>query len=103
MPELPEVETTRRGLQAAMEGVRIDRAIVRERRMRQPISRALPQCVAGLTIRALERRAKYLLIDCGTGTLLLHLGMSGRLWLVDHDIPVEKHDHFDLVLSNGKT
>lgn len=103
MPELPEVETTRRGLLAALEGTRIDHAIVRERRMRQPISRALPQCVAGATIRALTRRAKYLLIDCGTGTLIIHLGMSGRLWLVDRDTPPEKHDHFDLVLANGKT
>ena len=103
MPELPEVETTRRGLLKAMEGVRIEHAIVRERRMRQPISRALPHCVAGLTIRALTRRAKYLLIDCGTGTLIVHLGMSGRLWLVDRDTSVQKHDHFDLVLANGKT
>jgi formamidopyrimidine-DNA glycosylase len=103
MPELPEVETTRRGLVTAMEGVRIAHAIVRERRMRQPVSRALPRCVAGLTIRTLTRRAKYLLIDCGSGTLLVHLGMSGRLWLVDHGAPVQKHDHFDLVLANGKT
>lgn len=103
MPELPEVETTRLGLVAAMEGVRIDHAVVRERRMRQPISRALPRCVEGLTVRALHRRAKYLLIDCGTGTLIVHLGMSGRLWLVDSNTPPEKHDHFDLVLSNGKT
>ena len=103
MPELPEVETTRRGLLAAMVGVRITHAVVRERRMRQPISRALPRCVAGLTIHALTRRAKYLLIDCGIGTLIVHLGMSGRLWLVDRDTPPEKHDHFDLVLANGKT
>ncbi len=103
MPELPEVETTRRGLLAAMEGVRIEHAVVRERRMRQPISRALPACVAGLTVRALHRRAKYLLIDCGSGTLIVHLGMSGRLWLVDSNTPPEKHDHFDLVLANGKT
>jgi formamidopyrimidine-DNA glycosylase len=103
MPELPEVETTRRGLIAAMEGTRIDQALVRERRMRQPISRALPQCVAGLTIRALHRRAKYLLVDCGVGTLIIHLGMSGRLWLVDHNTPPDKHDHFDLALANGKT
>ena len=103
MPELPEVETTRRGLMAAMEGARIDQALVRERRMRQPISRALPQCVAGLTIRALHRRAKYLLVDCGVGTLIIHLGMSGRLWLVDHNTPPDKHDHFDLALANGKT
>ena len=102
MPELPEVETTRRGLLAAMQGARIEHAVVRERRMRQPISRALPKCLEGLTIRALNRRAKYLLIDCGSGTLIVHLGMSGRLWLVDHDTPPEKHDHFDLVMANGK-
>ena len=102
MPELPEVETTRRGLLAFMEGTRIDHAVVRERRMRQPIPRALPHCVAGVTIHALTRRAKYLLIDCGAGTVILHLGMSGRLWLVDRDTPVEKHDHFDLVLASGK-
>jgi formamidopyrimidine-DNA glycosylase len=106
MPELPEVETTRRGLLKAMEGVRIERAIVRERRMRQPIPRALPDCLTGLTIRTLTRRAKYLLVECDTGMLIIHLGMSGRLWLVDrhaHDVPPEKHDHFDLVLANGKT
>ena len=90
MPELPEVETTRRGLIAHMEGVRIEYAIVRERRMRQPISRALPKRVAGLMIRTLTRRAKYLLIDCGSGTLIVHLGMSGRLWLVDRDTPPRK-------------
>lgn len=102
MPELPEVETTRRGLLSALEGVRIEHAVVRDRRMRWPISRALPGCVAGLTIRALTRRAKYLLLDCGTGSLIVHLGMSGRLWLVDHQTPAQKHDHFDLVLANGK-
>lgn len=105
MPELPEVESTRRGLVKALEGARIDHAVVRERRMRQPISRALPQCVAGLTIRKLARRAKYLLMDCATdttaGTLIIHLGMSGRLWLVDKNTPLQKHDHFDLVLDNG--
>ena len=84
-----------------MEGARIDHAVVRDRRMRQPMSRALPRCVAVLTIRALYRRAKYLLIDCGTGTLIVHLGMSGRLWLVSHGTPPAKHDHFDLVLTNG--
>jgi formamidopyrimidine-DNA glycosylase len=103
MPELPEVETTRRGLLAAMEGARIDRAIVRHRGMREPVPRVLPACLKGLTIKSLTRRAKYLLADCGAGTLILHLGMSGRLWLVDHDTPAEKHDHFDLVLANGKT
>ncbi len=102
MPELPEVETTRRGLRKALEGVRIEHAVVRERRMRQPISRALPACVEGQTIRTLARRAKYLLLDCSAGTLIIHLGMSGRLWLVERGTPPQKHDHFDLVLANGK-
>src|SRR5689334_19389048 len=102
MPELPEVETTRRGLEQHLLEKRITRAIVRDARMRQPIPKKLPGLLAGATIRALTRRAKYLLIDCGHGTLIVHLGMSGRLWLVDHDTPPEKHDHFDLVLDSGK-
>ena len=103
MPELPEVETTRRGLERHLLGRRITRAIVRNARMRQPIPKKLPGLLAGATIRALTRRAKYLLIDCERGTLIVHLGMSGRLWLVNSDTPPEKHDHFDLVLDSGKT
>jgi len=103
MPELPEVETTRRGLEPHLLGKRITRAIVRNAHMRQPIPKKLPVLLAGATIRALTRRAKYLLIDCGRGTLIVHLGMSGRLWLVDSDTPPEKHDHFDLVLDSGKS
>ncbi|MDP1718177.1 MAG: bifunctional DNA-formamidopyrimidine glycosylase/DNA-(apurinic or apyrimidinic site) lyase, partial [Burkholderiales bacterium] len=101
MPELPEVETTRRGLAPLLVGKRIKAAIVRHHGMRQPVPRNLPQLLAGATIRKLTRRGKYLLFDCGTGTLILHLGMSGRLWLVKAGAPVEKHDHFDLVLDNG--
>ncbi len=100
MPELPEVETTRRGLEPALLGQRIRTAIVRNRALRVPVRRDLPQCVAGSDIRALTRRGKYLLIDCGRGTLLLHLGMSGRLWLVDAQTPAGIHDHVDLVLEN---
>ena len=102
MPELPEVETTRRGLAPLVVNQRIRTAIVRNRALRLPIPRRLPQLVAGATIRALERRGKYLLFDCGSGTLIVHLGMSGRLWLVDERTPVETHDHFDLVLENGR-
>jgi formamidopyrimidine-DNA glycosylase len=103
MPELPEVETTRRGLERHLVGQRITRAIVRNTRMRQPIPKKLLELLAGATIRALTRRAKYLLIDCERGTLIVHLGMSGRLWLVDSNTPPEKHDHFDLVLDSGKS
>ena len=102
MPELPEVETTRRGLAPFIVNQRIRTAIVRHRGLRLPVPRRLPQLVAGKTIRAVERRGKYLLIDCGAGTLIVHLGMSGRLWLVDEHAPVETHDHFDLVLENGR-
>ncbi len=101
MPELPEVETTRRGLEPLLVGQCIRAAVVRDRRMRQPVPRKLPQLVAGTTIRGLARRGKYLLVDCGAGHLILHLGMSGRLWVVPNGEPPAAHDHFDLVLENG--
>ena len=101
MPELPEVETTRRGLAPHLVNQRIRTAIVRNRALRVPVPRNLPQLVSGATIRNVDRRGKYLLVDCGRGTLIVHLGMSGRLWLVDGKAPVEAHDHFDLVLENG--
>jgi len=101
MPELPEVETTRRGLERLLVGQRIRTAIVRNRALRFPVPRLLPRVVAGSTIRALTRRGKYLLMDCGGGTLILHLGMSGRLFVADNAVPVSPHDHFELVLENG--
>jgi formamidopyrimidine-DNA glycosylase len=101
MPELPEVETTRRGLEPLLVGQRIRGAVVRNRRLRQPVPRRLPQLLAGATVRSLARRGKYLLVDCGAGTLILHLGMSGRLWVVDGATPATAHDHFDLVLESG--
>ena len=107
MPELPEVETTRRGLAPTVEQQRIVRAIVRHRGLRQPVPRGLERRLAGARVAALSRRGKYLLFGCaqvdGTaGTLIVHLGMSGRLWLVDAATPPEKHDHFDLELANGR-
>jgi formamidopyrimidine-DNA glycosylase len=107
MPELPEVETTRRGLAAAVERQRIECAIVRHRGMRQPVPRGLEQRLAGARIESLSRRGKYLLFNCApandkAGTLIVHLGMSGRLWLVDKVTPPEKHDHFDLIIDNGR-
>ncbi|MGH8701693.1 MAG: bifunctional DNA-formamidopyrimidine glycosylase/DNA-(apurinic or apyrimidinic site) lyase [Burkholderiales bacterium] len=101
MPELPEVETTRRGLEPLLVGQRIRTVVVRNRRLRLPVPRRLPQLLAGATVRSLTRRGKYLLADCGTGTLILHLGMSGRLWVVNGATPPSIHDHFDLVLDNG--
>lgn len=106
MPELPEVETTRRGLAARIEGRRIVRAVVRHRGMRQPVPRGLEQRLADARITALTRRGKYLLVHCTPvdgkpGALIVHLGMSGRLWLVDAATAPEKHDHFDLFIDNG--
>jgi formamidopyrimidine-DNA glycosylase len=102
MPELPEVETTRRGLAPHLVNQRIRTAIVRNRSLRVPVPRALPKLVAGATVRSLDRRGKYLLIHCGHGTVIIHLGMSGRLWLVDAGAELDPHDHFDLVLENGR-
>jgi formamidopyrimidine-DNA glycosylase len=107
MPELPEVETTRRGLAPVLANRVIQGAVVRHRGLRQPVPRGLEQKLAGAAVHALNRRGKYLLFDCETGdhrrgTLLIHLGMSGRLWLVDAKTPPQKHDHFDLVFDNGR-
>ena len=101
MPELPEVETTRRGLEPLVRGQRVTDAIVRNRNMRLPVPRNLPVTLRGATIRDVARRGKYLLMHCDRGTLILHLGMSGRLWVVDGNTPPARHDHFDLVLANG--
>lgn len=102
MPELPEVETTRRGLAPHLVGQRIRTAIVRNAALRVPVPRGLTQRLQGATIEKVGRRGKYLLIDCGTGTLIVHLGMSGRLWLTDSAAAIGTHDHFDLVLENGR-
>jgi len=102
MPELPEVETTRRGLAPHLLNQRIRTAIVRNRALRLPVPRGLASRVAGATICEVKRRGKYLLFICDAGTLILHLGMSGRLWLVDAHSEAVAHDHFDLVLENGR-
>jgi len=101
VPELPEVETTRRGLAPHMQGQRIEAVIVRNRALRWPIPRDLAKQICGRTVRAVERRGKYLLIGCGTGWMILHLGMSGSLRVVPKKTPPGKHDHVDLVLSSG--
>ncbi|HET9701451.1 MAG TPA: bifunctional DNA-formamidopyrimidine glycosylase/DNA-(apurinic or apyrimidinic site) lyase, partial [Burkholderiales bacterium] len=101
MPELPEVETTRRGLLPRVVGKRIEGARAHDRRLRWPVPRNLARLVSGLRVESLERRGKYLLFRLGAGTLIVHLGMSGSLRLLPADTPREKHDHFDLVLEDG--
>jgi formamidopyrimidine-DNA glycosylase len=102
MPELPEVETTRRGIEPWLVGRRIERLIVREWRLRWRVPRALPARLAGTTIRAVGRRAKYLLIRTDAGTMIWHLGMSGSLRVLDAEAPPFAHDHVDLVLDSRR-
>ena len=101
MPELPEVETTLRGLSPHLQGQRIKQTIVRNANLRWPITDNLSAILRKQTVRSLARRAKYLLLECDSGTLILHLGMSGSLRVLPVNTPAEKHDHFDLVLENG--
>ncbi len=102
MPELPEIETTLRGLAPHLAGQRIVDAVVRHSRLRWPILRGLAGVLRGQKIHGIRRRGKYLLLACDTGTLILHLGMSGSLRILARDAPPGKHDHFDLLLENGK-
>ncbi|GAA5786646.1 bifunctional DNA-formamidopyrimidine glycosylase/DNA-(apurinic or apyrimidinic site) lyase [Chitiniphilus shinanonensis] len=102
MPELPEVETTRRGIAPHLERAQVTEMIVRERRLRWPIPPELPDAVVGRALLGLERRAKYLLFGFEHGTLLVHLGMTGTLRVLTEPFPAEKHDHVDIVLDNGR-
>ena len=100
MPELPEVEVSRRGIAPHLEQQKIIDVVVRDRRLRWPIPEAV-STVIGATITQVERRAKYLIIHTTKGYLIVHLGMSGALRVVPTDTLVVKHDHIDLVLASG--
>ena len=100
MPELPEVETTRRGIAPNVEGLRIDAIVVRQAQLRWPVPQAVQRAV-GQPVRAVRRRAKYLLLDTARGSIVLHLGMSGSLTVQSINKPVLKHDHLDIVMQNG--
>lgn len=102
MPELPEVETTRRGITPHVKGKTIAHVVVRDSRLRWPIPKNLNRTLAGEKILDVQRRGKYLLLRTAKGTLIMHLGMSGSLRVIKHELEAGKHDHFDLVLSNGK-
>jgi len=101
VPELPEVETTRRGLAPHAHRRRILALKVYEPRLRWPVPATLARKLAGARIERVGRRAKYLLLRLDAGTLLLHLGMSGNLRAVPAATPRLKHDHFDLLLDSG--
>ena len=110
MPELPEVETVRRGLAPAMEGARIERAEVNRPDLRWPLPERMAERLTGVTVNRLRRRSKYILADLDTGeSLLIHLGMSGRMMVsgvmlgefhLDHPAPL-KHDHVVLHMEGG--
>jgi len=103
MPELPEVEITRRGIEPYLAGKIITGVRVSQRRLRWPIPLNLAARVIGLRISGIARRGKYILIDCGSneraGWLILHLGMSGSLRILDAGTEAERHEHFDLLLG----
>ena len=101
MPELPEVETTRRGIAPHLAGRTISRLVVREPRLRWPVPRGLAAALRGQRIIGVRRRAKYLLLETANGTLIIHLGMSGRLRLIPAGEPPGAHDHIDLELADG--
>ena len=102
MPELPEVETTLRGVRPHLEGRRIAGLLVREPRLRYPVPPDLGANLAGQRIDGLRRRGKYLLLDLDGGTLLIHLGMSGSLRVLPQPSPPGPHDHLDLLLADGR-
>ncbi len=102
MPELPEVETTRRGIEPLVLGVRIERVAIRERRLRWPIPPQIEQKLAGATMLGVHRRAKYLLLESERGTAIAHLGMSGSFSVVAAESEPKAHDHYDLVFDGGK-
>jgi formamidopyrimidine-DNA glycosylase len=101
MPELPEVETSRRGIEPHLVGQRIVDVAIRERRLRWPVSEDVDRHLQDQTITSVQRRAKYLLINTTGGTAILHLGMSGHVSIVPHDTPAGIHDHVDIALASG--
>ena len=118
MPELPEVETSRRGIEPYLAGCKVTRVIIRERRLRWPVAKDIERSMTGKTIESVQRRAKYLLINMVSVTILnevgnkvtdtifgaaiVHLGMTGSVFIVDSGTPAGVHDHFDIELDSGK-
>lgn len=101
MPELPEVETTLRGIEPWLKGQTIDQISVRQKQLRWPVPEEI-ELLIGEPVISLTRRSKYILVNTLKGTAIWHLGMSGSLRLVEDDEPIKKHDHIDWHLSNGK-
>jgi len=103
MPELPEVETSRRGIEPFLVGECIDKVIIRQKRLRWPVRADVKKQLTGHTVNSVTRRAKYLLINTSNGSAMIHLGMSGSVYIVDRDTPAGVHEHFDFELTSGKS
>ena len=103
MPELPEVETSRRGIEPHIVDATISRVIIRERRLRWPVAPAVDRNLPGEVVSSVGRRAKYLLINTDSGSAILHLGMSGSVCIVERDTPAGVHDHVDIEFESGQT
>jgi len=101
MPELPEVEITRRGLLPHVAGRRVEHVLMRRPDLRWPIPPEIEDLLPEQRIDGIRRRAKYLLLDTEAGSALLHLGMSGSLRVLPGDTPVRAHDHVDIALDSG--
>jgi len=101
MPELPEVETTRRGIAPHITHKTITQVIVRNPSLRYPVPETLPQILRHQTVQSVHRRSKYLLLDVESGIIIVHLGMSGHLRIVDTQTPANKHDHIDVHFADG--
>ena len=102
MPELPEVETTRRGIAPHIEGRKVKRLVVRQPSLRWPVPDELPSLLKGRRLNGVSRRSKYLLLHFDHGTAILHLGMSGSLRIIDADEPPMAHDHVDILFDSGR-
>lgn len=101
MPELPEVETTRKGIAPFVVGETVKEIIIRERQLRWPIPHTFKRSLKNQLIRKLRRRAKYLFFYTDNGCMILHLGMSGSLRIIDEPTPHKKHDHVDIIFNSN--
>ena len=101
MPELPEVETSRRGIEPYCLGQKIVQVIIRQQKLRWPIEANLSTLLSGKVVNAVTRRGKYLLLEFVNDALMIHLGMSGSLKILRKSEPAGKHDHVDVVFGNG--
>lgn len=102
MPELPEVETSRRGIEPHILNQMVTEVRIRQHHLRWPIPRKLPEYLVQQRIKQVARRGKYLLLETDKGTLIIHLGMSGSLRICTPNTAFDKHDHFEIHFSNNK-